>query len=117
MNLTLSLLAMGGPAPGGSTGSPLSMPMLMVLIFGVFYFMTIKPQQRKEKERRAMLDEVKKGDRVLFAGGLIGEVDSVGEKTVRMRLTDNVKIDVARGSITNVLKDDADLDVDSGSAS
>ncbi len=116
MNLTLSLLAMA-PGPGGSSGNPFTMPVVMVLFFGVFYFMTIKPQQRKEKERRAMLDEIKKGDRVLFAGGLIGEIDSVGEKTVRVRLTDSVKIEVARGSITNVLKEDADLDVDTASAS
>lgn len=110
MNPLFSLLAMG-PAPGQqSSQSPFGMVGMILLFFGVMYVMTIRPQQRKEKERQNMLAELKKGDRVLFAGGLIGEIAQISEKTAKIKVSDNTRLEVARGAITAKIDADADLE-------
>ncbi len=95
----------GAPAPSGMGGMGGMGGMLipMLIIFGIMYFMMIRPQQRKEKERRQMVDNIKTGDRVLFAGGLLGSIANVKETTFTIKIADNVKIEVARGSVTKVL--------------
>lgn len=110
MHSLFSLLAMG-PAPGQqSSQSPFGMVGMIVLFFGVMYVMTIRPQQRKEKDRQAMLNELKKGDRVLFAGGLIGEIAQISEKTAKIKVADNVRMEVARGAIRAKIDGDMDLE-------
>jgi preprotein translocase subunit YajC len=98
-------LAMG-PAPGG-TGqneqSPLFMFVWLGLMLVIFYFLLIRPQQRREKERRALMDAIKTGDRVLFSGGILGIVVNVKEKTVIVKVADNVKLEVLRGAVQQVL--------------
>ncbi len=112
MNLfDFSMIALG-PAGGGGNQSPLGFPVMMILFFAIMYVMMIRPQQRKEKERRAMLNELKKGDRVLFAGGLIGTIAQIGEKTAKIKVSDNVRLEVARGAITTVVTDDSVLEED-----
>jgi len=73
------------------------------------YVMMIRPQQRKDKTRRAMLAELKKGDKVLFAGGLIGTIASINDKTAKIKVADNVRLDVARGAITSIVNSDEDV--------
>jgi preprotein translocase subunit YajC len=110
MNTFYSFLAMG-PASGGQGGnqSPLTFPVMMILFFAIMYVMMIRPQQRKEKERRAMLDELKKGDKVLFAGGLIGVIAQIDGKTAKIKVADNLRLEVARGSISAVITDEQEL--------
>ncbi len=87
------------------------MLMPMILIFGILYFMMIRPQQRKEKERRAMIAGVKTGDRILFSGGMMGAVTNVKDNSVTVKIADNVKIEIIRGAINRVLdKDEKPLD-------
>ena len=69
----------------------------------LFYFMLIRPQKRREKERQALLAAVKTGDRVLFAGGLLGTVANVKEKTLVIKIADGVKVEVLRGAVSQVL--------------
>ena len=96
-------MASGAAAPGAA--SPLGGMMLpMIVIFAIMYFMMIRPQQRKEKERRQMIDAIKTGDRVLFGGGIMGTVANVKEGTFLVKIADNVKIEVARGGVTKVLE-------------
>lgn len=93
---------MGGPGTGGGDGGNL---IVMMVIFGlIFYFMMIRPQMRREKERKAMLEQVKSGERVLFSGGIIGTVTNIKDDTVIIKIADNVKIEVARGAIIKVLE-------------
>jgi len=100
------------PASGQSQQSPFGFAGMMVIFFAILYVMMIRPQQRKEKERRALLANVKKGDRVLFSGGILGEVVQTEEKTLKVKIADNVRIEVARGAINAVLaKDEAVSDV------
>jgi len=99
------LLTLAMAAPGGDTpANPLGMFMPMILIFGIFYFMLIRPQQRKEKERRQMISDVKSGDRVVFSGGILGTVTNVKDGVFVVKIADNVKIEVARGGVNRVLQ-------------
>jgi len=85
----------------------LGMFIPMIIIFAIFYFMLIRPQQRKEKERREMIKAVKTGDRVLFGGGILGTVANVKDTTLTVKVADNVKFEIVRAAVSRVLgKDD-----------
>ncbi len=99
----VSFLAMAAPAEG-QQGSPFGMMVPMLFIFAIFYFMLIRPQQRKEKERKKMIDELKTGARVMFSGGIIGTVTNVKESVFVIKIADGVKIEVARGAVSKVLE-------------
>lgn len=109
MNNMLSFFAMASPQGGSQAqgGNPLTMFLPMIIIFGIFYFMLIRPQQRRDKERRKMVDEIKSGDKVMFSGGIIGIVANVKESTLAVKVADNVKLEIARGAVMKVIdKDD-----------
>ena len=97
------LLTLGQAAPAGAGGLG-GMMLPMLIIFGIMYFMLIRPQQRKEKERQSMIKAVKTGDRVLFSGGILGSVTNVKDNTVIVRIADGVKVEVVRGGIQKVLE-------------
>lgn len=101
---------MGGP--GGEQGqqSPFFMVGWLVIMMALFYFMLIRPQQRKEKVRRQMLEAVKSGDRVVFSGGLIGIVTNMKKNTLTVKIADNTKVEILKGSLTRVLQKDEDID-------
>ena len=94
--------AQGVPAVGGSDGSTL--PTLMayaplVLIFVVFYFLIIRPQQQKAKSHKQMLESLKKGDRVVTVGGVIGSVTSIAQDLVTLQVSDTVRIKPHRNTL------------------
>jgi preprotein translocase subunit YajC len=95
------LLAQGGGGSGGSGGIAGFAPLL--ILGAVFYFMLIRPQQRKAKEHRAMLSEVKQGDRVVAAGGIVGTIRRVDDDTLSLQVADNVVIKVDKGSVSKRL--------------
>lgn len=84
--------------------NPLLQFFPMVLVFIIFYFLLIKPQQKKEKERLAMLKNIKKNDEVVSSGGIHGVVLNAKDKTITMRIDDNVKIEIDREAITRIEK-------------
>lgn len=73
-----------------------------VLIFVVFYFMLIRPQQKKQKETQKMLESLRSGDKVVTTSGILGTVTNVKEKTVIVRIADNVKVELLRSAIQTV---------------
>lgn len=91
-----------GPLPGGGGGAAggLSALIPLVLMFAVFYFILIRPQQKKQREHRQMMDALKTGDVVLTQGGLYGTIVGINESVVKLRIADNVKVDVARSSVS-----------------
>ena len=95
-----------GPAPqGGQAGGPGSMLtslLPLVLIFVIFYFLLIRPQQKRAKEHRQMLDNIKKGDKVTTSGGIYGVVESVGTNTVTLKIAENVKVKFGKGNIAAI---------------
>ena len=78
----------------------------IVLIFGVFYFLLIRPQQTRAKEMKAMLAALRRGDRVVTAGGILGTVQRVkeGSNEIEVDIAPNVRVTVVRDTITTVLK-------------
>ena len=112
----LQILAMAPPpGQGGAAAeqSPIFFFGWIGIMIAIFYFMIIRPQRRKEKERQSLLQAVKTGDRVLFSGGIIGIVANVKEKTLVIKVGDKMKLEVLRGAISQVLeKGDLPADVD-----
>ena len=74
----------------------------LVLIFVIFYFLLIRPQQKRAKEHRQMLDSIKKGDKVVTSGGIYGVVESVGTNTVTLKIAENVKVKFGKGNIAAI---------------
>jgi preprotein translocase subunit YajC len=96
------MLAMATPPGGGAEGSMMSTLIMFGLIIAIFYFMILRPQQKRQKERQKMLEAVKKGDRVVTAGGLHGTVAGLDEKTILVQVADNVKLKFDRTAITSI---------------
>lgn len=91
------------PSLPGILATPLP---AFVLVFVIFYFLLIRPQQKKAKEHRAMLDKLKKNDEVLTSGGIYGKVVSLNDKdsTVTLEVAPNVRIKASRSHISAVVK-------------
>ncbi|MFO7870082.1 MAG: preprotein translocase subunit YajC [Kiritimatiellia bacterium] len=111
-SLFATITAMAGPGSEGQGGGLGGALIPMVLIFAIFYFMLIRPQQRKEKERRKMIEAAKTGDRILFCGGMLGTIANVKDQTFVVKIADNVKIEIARGSVNRVMEKGEKLEED-----
>ena len=91
-------------AAGGGSASTIMQMAPLALIFVVFYFFLIRPQQKKAKETKAMLAAIRRGDRVVTGGGIIGTVAKVvNDDEVLVDIADNARVRVVRGTIVNVL--------------
>jgi preprotein translocase subunit YajC len=104
MAAPLSFLA-AAPQVDGGAGGPQSFITTLIpfaLIIGVFYFLIIRPQNKKQKETQRMLGALKKGDRVVTIGGIHGVVQSVRESSVVVKVDENVKLEFSRTAISSV---------------
>ena len=101
--------AMGTPAGGaaGSAGGMAAFQQIipLVLMFAIFYFLLIRPQQKKAKEHKALLDAIKKGDNVITAGGVHGKVSGVDDNIVTLEIATGVNIKITKSYIASVKKD------------
>lgn len=89
---------------GGAGGGMASSLLMMVLIFGIFYFLMIRPQQKKLKEHKAMVDALRRGDQVVTQGGIIGKVAKVkDDNEIDIEIATDVKVRVVRSTIVQVL--------------
>ena len=77
----------------------------MIVVIGILYFLIIRPQQQQSKDHRRMVDELKTGDRVVTQGGIHGTVVSLKGNIVQVKIADNVRVDVNRSAISQVLND------------
>jgi preprotein translocase subunit YajC len=75
----------------------------MIAIFVVFYFLLIRPQQKKAKEARAMLDALQKGDEVLTAGGILGRISRITDQYVTVEIAPSTEITVQRAAVSQLL--------------
>lgn len=91
------------PQGGESGGGLVSTLIMFGAIFLIFYFMIIRPQQKRAKERDKMLSNLEKGDKVVTNGGIHGVIAGLEEKTALLQISDNVKIKIERSAITTVL--------------
>ncbi len=96
------LLAMAPQGEGG--GGMMSTLIMFGAIFAIFYFMIIRPQQKRAKEREKLLSEIKKGDKVVTNGGLHGVIAGIDDKTCLIDVGNNMKLKYERSSIASILK-------------
>ncbi|MES2979494.1 MAG: preprotein translocase subunit YajC [Pseudomonadota bacterium] len=90
-------------AAGGDMMSTLTSMLPLVLMFVVLYFVMIRPQMKKQKEHRAMIDALAKGDEVATAGGLLGKVTRLGEGYLGLELSPGVEVQLQRSAVVQVL--------------
>ena len=99
---TPALAQAGQAAPGFGGLAEFLLPL--VLIFVVFYFLLIRPQQKKAREHREMVEAVRRGDQVVTGGGIYGKVTKVGEDgKVTVEIADDVRVDVVRSTLADVV--------------
>ena len=101
MNALMLCDAAAGAAQPASGGMSMMIPMLLIL--AIFYFMMIRPQQRKEKERRKMIEELRAGAKIVFAGGLMGTIESATEKTFKVEIAPGTIIEISRSCVQGVV--------------
>jgi preprotein translocase subunit YajC len=94
--------AQGAPAAGGAESTLFSL-LPLVLMFVVLYFIMIRPQMKRQKEHKAMIDALAKGDEVVIAGGVIGRIAKIGDGVVGVEVAQGVELQVQRPSILQVL--------------
>ena len=93
----------GGAAQGQGGGNPMSLIFMIIAIFAVMYFLMIRPQQRQKRQHQDMLSQVSKGDKVVTTGGIHGTIAGVKDSSVILKIADNVKIEVNRSSIGQIV--------------
>ena len=112
MNAVLTdLLLMGAPAPGGGgapaaggSGQLVTTFITFGLVIAIFYFLIIRPQNKKKKETQEMLSSIGKNDRVVTIGGIRGVVQSVKDDTVVLKVDDNTKLEFSKSAVSSVLE-------------
>lgn len=94
-----------GAAPSGIGGffGQINMLIPFIAMFAIFYFLLIRPQQKKQREHRKMLQNLKRGDRVVTGGGIFGTVTKIRNEIVHVEIADQVRIRVNRSSISDVV--------------
>ena len=102
MNLFFMSLLMVPPSTEDGGGNPFMTFLPLILIVGIFYFLIIRPQSKKQKETQRMISALKKGDRVVTIGGIHGIIQTVRESTVILKVDENVKLEFNRGAISSV---------------
>lgn len=106
MNLTDLLIFAQASTPASQQGpGPLGTFVPMILIFVIFYFLLIRPQQKKQKEHQKLVASLQSGDDVVTNAGIHGTVTNIKERTVIVKVADNVKIEFDRSSIVTVVRD------------
>lgn len=104
----IEMLAMAGQTPPGTEQDPKAGMIQMIGMFAVlglmFYFMLIRPQQKQKKEQENLMKNLKTGDKILMSNGIIGMIANVKEKTVMVKIADNVKVEVLRTAVSTILQ-------------
>lgn len=103
-----------GPAPqaGAGQGGPaglITSLVPLVLIFVIFYFLLIRPQQKRAKEHKNMIDNLKKGDKIITSGGIYGVIEAVGTNTITIKVAENTKVKIGKSYVA-VLRAASDED-------
>jgi len=103
--LTTALVFMAGcfptetPAEGEGGGFDWTIIIFLVLIFAIFYFLLIRPQRKRQKQQRELMEELKRGDKVITAGGIYGVIESVSEDSILMKVESGATMRVSKSSV------------------
>lgn len=104
LNFLISTAYAMGPPPGGGSGGqgggdPLTAFLPLILIFGIFYFLLIRPQQKKQKQHQELIKNLQKGMEVVTSGGIMGRITGITDDVVTLEVADKVRIKVVRNQI------------------
>jgi len=120
MTRAFELLAMFGPSAPGTEPNPTGQLLQTVSMFAIlgvmFYFLLIRPQQKQRKEQENLIKNVKTGDKILLSSGIFGIVTNVKEKTLMVKIADNVKVEVLKSAISSVVQKSAEAEAAAPSA-
>ncbi len=100
--LFLALVSLGGCVPAGEQvegGFDWTIIIFLVFIGGIFYFLLIRPQRKRQKQHQSLMQELKNGDRVITAGGIYGRIESLSEDSAVLKIESGATIRIARGSV------------------
>lgn len=95
-------MGQGGAASSGAGGIASFIPL--ILMFVIFYFLLIRPQQKKSKELREMIASLKKGDRIITSGGIHGQVTAVDDTTLTVEISDKVRVKLNRANVAGLIQ-------------
>lgn len=90
-------------APAAAPGNPLVTFLPLIGLFVVFYFLMIRPQMKRQKEQRAMLSALAKGDEVVTTGGIAGRIEEVGESFLTVEIATGIRVRLQKGAVSQVL--------------
>jgi preprotein translocase subunit YajC len=93
-------------AQGAQQAQPLGFLIPMIIIFAAFYFLLIRPQQKKQKAHSALVSNLKTGDEILTAGGILGVVTGISEHYAIVRISDNTEVKIQKSSVAQVVPKD-----------
>jgi preprotein translocase subunit YajC len=93
-----------GGAAGGQGAGGFGSFVPLILMFVIFYFLLIRPQQKKAKDHREMISRLKKGDQIITSGGLHGRITGVSDSTATVEIADKVRVKIARGNVAQVVQ-------------
>ena len=102
----MDFLIQNAHAQGASAADPFSFLLPMIVIFAAFYFLLIRPQQKKQKAHAALVSALKEGDEILTAGGMLGKITGVSEHYVVVKIADNTEIKMQKASVSQVVPKD-----------
>lgn len=102
VNMAYAMGQNGAAAPGSAGGLASFIPL--ILMFVIFYFLLIRPQQKKTKEHREMIAGIKKGDRIVTSGGIHGQVTAVEDTTLTVEISDKVRVKLNRANVAGLLQ-------------
>ena len=111
---TLLLTAIAANAqgtPAQSAPGLMNMLPMMIVMFVIFYFFIIRPQSKRQKELQKMLDAVKKGDKVITAGGMLGLVTEVKGQVVTLKISQNAEVDFRRSAISTIVTPEVEAEL------
>lgn len=102
----LSSCAPPGTGAEGESGSPIIAALPFVLIFGLFYFLILRPQQKQSRQKENMMKNIKRGDKVMTAGGIHGKVVNAEEDLLTVEIAKGVNVQIARANISALINQD-----------
>eukprot|EP00828_Plagiopyla_frontata_P033624 TRINITY_DN43652_c0_g1_i1.p2 TRINITY_DN43652_c0_g1~~TRINITY_DN43652_c0_g1_i1.p2 ORF type:complete len:129 (-),score=13.56 TRINITY_DN43652_c0_g1_i1:80-466(-) len=105
--LTNTAFAMGQAGAQGGQAGGFTAFVPLILMFVIFYFLLIRPQQKKAKEHQNMINNLKKGDRIITSGGIHGTIVSLDDTSMNLEIADNVKIKINRGNVAGTAQGSA----------
>jgi preprotein translocase subunit YajC len=117
-DLASMAFAMGQGAGNGQSpqGGGFAALVPIILMFVIFYFLLIRPQQKKAKTHQEMINNLKKGDRVITSGGLFGRITNLDEQTATLEIADKVRVKITRGSVASLAQSGGDQQKDESNA-